>query len=166
MAALNCSSSSCSKNHEELSGSLPLLPSVRYNLFIHDPPAVTAKRQRMALSGGDESPTNEPSTNAAQSAPEPVCRCNNCMFTNDTRDCKNRCCMDIREMRELCYNKGIPEEYITSHPGFLTIAFEEDAIRINHRHSIDRASDCTSPGCLPMGEGEREGEGQKEKVKF
>ena len=124
MASLDRSLLSSSSNDEQPSGGLPLPRSIRYNPFVFDPPAVPVSRQRMSAS-------NESSTITAQLAPEPVCRCNNCTFTDDMRDCERSCCMDVKEMRELCRKNGIPEECITSHPGFLTIAFNGEVLRMN-----------------------------------
>ena len=45
--------------------------------------------------------------------------------------------MDVKEMRELCRKNGIPDECITSHPGFLIIAFNGKVLRMN-RPTFDR----------------------------
>ena len=113
--------SSASENDEEL-GPLPLRLPARYEMYAFDPPAGATerrKRQRLALSGGDENPTNEPSTCAAYVVPELVCRCKCCMQWEKIHDCEKRCCFDVTEMRDLMKEEGMAEECFTSHPGFL-----------------------------------------------
>ena len=73
--------SSASENDEEL-GSLPLRLPAMYKMYAFDPPAGAMerrKRQRLALSGGDENPANEPSASTARVVPELVCCCKCCI---------------------------------------------------------------------------------------
>ena len=125
--------SSASENDEEL-GPLPLRLPARYEMYAFDPPAGATerrKRQRLALSGGDENPTNEPSTSAARVVPELVCRCKCCIQWEKIRDCEKRCCFDVREMRDLMQEEDMAEECFTSHPGFLLACFNKHVMKIN-----------------------------------
>ena len=103
-------------------------------MYVFDPLASAAerrKRRRLAFSGSDEDPTNEPSISAARVVPELVCHCKSCIQWEKICACEKRCCFHVKEMRDILQEEGMAEECFTSHPGFLLRRFNKHAMKIN-----------------------------------
>lgn len=105
--------SSTSENDEEL-GYLPLRLPARCEMYAFEPPVgATERRQilRLALSGGDENPTNEQFTSAVHVMQQLIRHYKYRIQWKKVWDCEKWCCFDVREKRDLMVFLKSPSLY-------------------------------------------------------